>query len=343
MEEKNVVSLGRKILTDEAAAIQSLANNLDERFYNAVNHILACKGNIIVIGIGKAGLIGQKIVATLASTGTPAHFVHPSEAIHGDLGRFNKNDTAVILSQSGETEEITRILPSIRNFNIPIIAITSSTQNTLAQFAEIVIPIGKIDEADSLKLAPSSSAAAILAIGDALAFVVSELRGFNFNDFAKFHPGGALGRKLSCVDDYIRNINQCRVAPQNETIREVFIKHSIAGRRSGAILITNESGNLVGIFTDSDLAKLFEKHNEYKLDSKIKDVMTTSPTTVISGTKMFDAIALMAKKRISELPVITNNGIPLGLIDITDVIEFIPESNSIWQQSSNQTENLKVA
>ncbi|MDR2344765.1 MAG: KpsF/GutQ family sugar-phosphate isomerase [Planctomycetaceae bacterium] len=341
--ESAVLSFARKILNEEAAAIQLQANNLDDRFFNAINCILSCSGNIIVIGIGKAGLIGQKMVATLASTGTPAHFVHPSEAIHGDLGRINKNDTAIILSQSGETEEITRILPSIRHFNIPVIAITSSTENTLAQFAQIVIPIGKLTEADSLKLAPSSSTAAMLALGDALALAVSELRGFNSNDFAKFHPGGALGRKLSLVDDYIRNIEQCRIVSYNETIREVFIKHSITGRRSGAILITNESGKLVGIFTDSDLARLFEQHNEHKLDYKINDVMTTSPTSVLTGTKMFDAIALMAKRKISELPVVTNDNIPLGLIDITDVVGIIPESNTIWKQYQIQTEKLNAA
>ncbi|MDR2168581.1 MAG: KpsF/GutQ family sugar-phosphate isomerase [Planctomycetaceae bacterium] len=334
--ENTVLSLARRILNEESAAIQLQARTIDSHFFDAVNQILSCQGNIIVIGVGKAGLIGQKIVATLASTGTPAHFIHPSEALHGDLGRIGKNDTTIILSQSGETEEITRILPSIKNFNTPIIAITSSTQNTLAQFANVVIPLGKLTEADSLNLAPSSSAVAMLALGDALALVVSELRGFKISDFAKFHPGGALGRKLSAVDDYIRNIDQCRVAPENETIRDVFIKHAINGRRSGAILIINKNEKLVGIFTDSDLAKLFEQHNEYKLDHKINEVMTTSPATVLSGTKMFDAIALMAKKRISELPVITNDGKPIGLIDITDVVGIIPESNAIWKQNQKR-------
>ncbi|MDR1290835.1 MAG: KpsF/GutQ family sugar-phosphate isomerase [Planctomycetaceae bacterium] len=340
--ETAILAFAQQILAQEISAIQSLTNNLDGRFVNAVNLILACQGNIIVIGVGKAGLIGQKIVATLASTGTPAHFIHPSEAIHGDLGRIGKNDTAIILSQSGETEEITRILPTLRNFNTPIIAITSSTENTLAQFANITIPIGKLVEADSLKLAPSSSTAAMLALGDALALSVSEKRGFNSNDFAKFHPGGALGRKLSNVDDYMRDIEQCRIAPQNETIREVFIKHTITGRRSGAILIINEDGKLTGIFTDSDLAKLFEQHNEYKLDSKISDVMTKSPTTIKTGTKMFDAIAIMGKKRISELPVVNTDNKPLGLIDITDIVGTIPESTSIWLKNQN-TEKLKAA
>ncbi|MDR0391753.1 MAG: KpsF/GutQ family sugar-phosphate isomerase [Planctomycetaceae bacterium] len=340
--EKTIISLAQKILNQEAEAIQLLADHIDKRFFQAVSQIFCCHGNVIVIGVGKAGLIGQKIVATFASTGTPAHFVHPAEAIHGDLGRIGKNDITIILSQSGETEEITRILPTLQNFNIPIIAITNSTKNTLAQFAKITIPIGKLIEADQLNLAPTSSTAAMLALGDALAITVSEQRGFNANDFAKFHPGGSLGRKLSNVDDYMRNITQCRIAPQNETIRDVFIKHSIEGRRSGAILIINEKGILTGIFTDSDLARLFEKHNEHKLDSKINEVMTTSPTSVTTGTKMFDAIELMGKKRISELPVVTPEGIPLGLIDITDVVGIIPESNTIWQQNK-KPKNQKAA
>ncbi|MDR1484015.1 MAG: KpsF/GutQ family sugar-phosphate isomerase [Planctomycetaceae bacterium] len=332
--EKTILSLAREILEREAAAIQLSAEQLDGRFVKAVNKIIGCQGNIIVIGVGKAGLIGQKIAATLASTGTPAHFVHPSEAIHGDLGRINKNDTAIILSQSGETEEITRILPPLKSFHIPIIAITSSTESTLAKFANITISTGKLTEADTLNLAPTSSTTAMLAIGDALALTASEQQGFNSDDFAKFHPGGAIGRKLSSVDNYMRNIEQCRVAPQNETIRDVFVKHTVAGRRSGAILITNNDGKLTGIFTDSDLAKLFEKHNEHKLDTQICNVMTTSPTTVKNGTKMFDAIELMAQKRISELPVVNVDGVPLGLIDVTDVVAIIPESNAIWKQKA---------
>ncbi|MDR1477774.1 MAG: KpsF/GutQ family sugar-phosphate isomerase [Planctomycetaceae bacterium] len=340
--EKGIISFARRVLFREISAIRLLSVGLDVRFVEAVDLVLACRGNIIVLGVGKAGLIGQKIVATLASTGTTAHFIHPSEAIHGDLGRIGQKDTAIILSQSGETEEITRILPILQNFNTPIIAITSSTENTLAKFAKITIPIGKITEADQLKLAPSSSTTTMLALGDALALTVSKKRGFNQNDFAKFHPGGALGRKLSNVDEYKRNIEQCRVAPQNETIREVFVKHTVEGRRSGAILIVDENNKLVGIFTDSDLAKLFEQHNESKLDAKIKDVMTKSPTTILTGTKIFDAIEIMGKKRISELPVITQDGTPIGLIDITDIVGIIPESIPIWQKNQDHKQ-LKAA
>lgn len=339
----DALSLARQILTQEAFAIQKVAKNLDQRFLQAVYRILCCQGNTIVCGIGKAGLVGQKMVATLASTGTPAHFLHPAEAIHGDLGRINKNDIVIMLSQSGETEEITRILPSIRNFGVPMIAITASELSTLGRSAEIVLPLGQLTEADTLRLAPSSSTAAMIALGDALALVASQRRRFKSEDFAQFHPGGALGRKLSQVDDYLRTLDRCRVAPRHETIREVFMRHTIPGRRSGAILLLDEESRLAGIFTDSDLARLFEKRNEHLLDVPISEVMISKPTSVVKGTRMLEAIEIMGEKRISELPVVDENGRPIGLIDVTDVVAIFPESfmNNNSENDFMTEENLK--
>lgn len=339
----DVLSLAKQVLAQEALAIQTVAKNLDRRFLQAVYRILYCQGNVIVCGIGKAGLVGQKLAATLASTGSPAHFLHPAEAIHGDLGKINKNDLVVMLSQSGETEEITRILSSISHFGVPIIAITASEQSTLGRSSEIVLPLGHLTEADTLHLAPSSSTAAMIALGDALALVASERRRFKPEDFAQFHPGGSLGRKLSLVDDYLRTLDRCRVAPCHETIREVFMRHSIPGRRSGAILLLDEENRLAGIFTDSDLARLFENHNEYLLDTPIRDVMTSKPSSVVQGTRMLEAIGIMGEKRISELPVVDKNGSPLGLIDVTDVVAIFPESsiNRDIEDDSVSHENLK--
>ncbi len=320
-----VIATARKILMLEARAIQETAQKIDERFQQAVSRILYCEGNLIVSGIGKAGLVGQKLVATFASTGTPSHFLHPSEAIHGDLGRIGKKDVVLMISQSGETEEITRILPSIQKMNVPIIAMTASEQSTLGRYAEIVLSFGRIVEADSLGLAPSTSTSVMIALGDALALVVSERRGFRAEDFAQFHPGGALGRKLALVDNYARPLEHCRVAPDSETVRDVFVRHGIAGRRSGAILLINAEKRLSGIFTDSDLAKLFEHRNEQLLDAPIRNVMTSKPSTVLCGSKMLEAVALMGTKRISELPVVDAGGFPRGMIDITDVIAAFPE------------------
>jgi arabinose-5-phosphate isomerase len=343
----DVLSLGKQILKQESFAIQELAANLDERFLQAVYRILCCEGNVIVCGIGKAGLVGQKISATLASTGTPSHFLHPAEAVHGDLGKIRKKDVVLILSQSGETEEIVRILPSIRQLRVETIAITASEQSTLGKNAHIVLPIGQIEEADSLGLAPSTSTAVMIALGDALALTVSQRRRFRADNFAVFHPGGSLGRKLSRVDEHLRGLERCRIAPDNETIREVFVRHHVSGRRSGAILLTGNDGRLSGIFTDSDLAKLFEQKHEHLIDLPIRMSMTSKPTTIITGTRMSEAIAIMSEKRISELPVVDENGLPIGMIDITDVIAAFPDfevsGNNVNEQFPPEKTILKIA
>jgi arabinose-5-phosphate isomerase len=321
----DVLSLGKQILRQEAISIQKLADGLDARFLQAIYRILHCKGNVVVCGIGKAGLVGQKISATLSSTGSPSHFLHPAEAMHGDLGKIKSGDVMLIFSQSGETEEITRILPALRSFRISIISVTASDQSTLGQHSEVVLPLGRLVEADTHGLAPSTSTAAMIAMGDALALTVSERRGFQAEHFAKLHPGGALGRKLSRVDEHLRGLDRCRIAPDSETIREVFARHSVPGRRSGAILLTHPDGRLSGIFTDSDLARLFERHHEHLLDTPIRHVMTSKPASVCSGTRMLEAIAVMSERRISELPVTDADGFPMGMIDITDVVAAFPE------------------
>jgi arabinose-5-phosphate isomerase len=321
----DVLTLGKRILRREAIAIRRLAGQLDARFLQAVYRILHCEGTVIVCGAGKAGDVGRKMSATLSSTGSPSHFLHPAEALHGDLGKIKSGDMVLIFSHSGETEEIRRILPSLRTFRTSIIAITASEQSTLARSAEIVLPIGRLDEADKHGLAPSTSTAVMIALGDALALTVSERRGFRAEQFAELHPGGALGRKLSLVDEHMRSVAHCRIAPDSETVRQVFARHSIPGRRSGAILLTQPDGRLSGIFTDSDLARLFERHNEHLLDAPIRCVMTLKPTSVRAGSRMLEAIAVMGERRISELPVTCSEGFPLGIIDITDVVATFPE------------------
>jgi len=321
----NVLSLGRQILLQEAQSIQKLADRLDARFLQAVYRLLRCEGMVVVSGMGKAGDVGKKVSATLSSTGSPSHFLDPAGAIHGDLGKVKSSDVVLIFSQSGETDEIVRILPALRSLRVSIIAVTASEHSTLARNAEIVLPIGQIDEADRHGLAPSTSTAVMIALGDALALTVSERRGFQAEHFAKLHPGGSLGRRLSLVDEYMRTMDRCRVAPDSETIRQVFALHTVSGRRSGAILLTQQDGRLSGIFTDSDLARLFERHNEHLLDAPIRCVMTLKPTSVTLGTRMLEAIAIMGERRISELPVTDSEGFPVGMIDITDIVAVFPE------------------
>lgn len=315
----------RKVLLIESQALAELAGKLDGEFCRAVDLVYACRGTVLVSGMGKAGLIGQKIMATLASTGTPSHCLHPAEAVHGDLGRVRPEDVMLILSQSGETEEVVRLLPSLQEWGIPMIAITGRAASSLGRAAMVTIEIGALQEACALGLAPSTSTTAMLAIGDALALVVSRMRQFSREDFAKFHPAGNLGFQLSRVENHMRPLTQCRVAEQTQTVREVLVGGSTPGRRTGAMMLVDGQGRLSGLFTDSDLARLFERRRDCDLDAAIERVMTKNPLCVAVGSKMTDAVAILGNRKISELPVVDADGKPQGLIDITDVVAMLPK------------------
>jgi len=316
---------GREVIAAEARALEALAERLAHSFSDAVELIRASRGCVIVTGIGKAGMIGQKLTATFASTGARAHFLHPAEAFHGDLGRLHGDDVVLVLSQSGETSEVLQLLPAFKQFGVKLIAVTSSAASTLGRAADVVLPLGRLDEACSLGLAPSTSTTAMLALGDALALVVSRLRGFRTEDFARFHPGGALGLKLSAVDDHMRSLAECRVARANQTVREVLVTSTRPGRRSGAIMLVDAAGRLAGLFTDSDLARLIERRSDALLDAPISQVMVQSPTTVQSGDRMTVALEILTERKFSELPVVDQQGRPVGMIDVTDVVSMLPE------------------
>ncbi len=317
----------RQVILTESRALAQVANRLDGEFCRTVQMLFQCSGNVLVCGIGKAGLVGQKIMATLASTGTTSHYLHPAEAIHGDLGRVRANDVILILSQSGETAEIVRLLPALAEIGVPIAAITGQAASTLGRAAAVTIELGPLEEACSLGLAPSTSTTAMLAVGDALALVISRMRRFSREDFARFHPGGNLGYKLSKVEHHLRPLEQCRVASEGQTVREVLIRARMPGRRTGATMLVDEQGKLVGIFTDSDLARLFEHRRDNELDCPICQVMTKNPLRVEVGSMMVDAVAIMAGRKVSELPVIDADGKPVGLIDITDVVALLPRES----------------
>ena len=334
----------REILRLEAKAIWELSNRLEKSFCQTVSLLYQCQGSVIVTGMGKAGIIGQKIAATLASLGTRAHFLHPAEAFHGDLGRIHASDVVLMLTQSGETGEVVQLLPSLKEFEVPLVAITASKASTVGRAATIVIELGQLEEACSLGLAPSTSTTAMLAVGDALALVLSELRDFRAEDFARFHPGGALGRKLSRVDDVMRPLDQCRTARDGQTVRQVIVACSRPGRRTGAIMLVDPEGRLTGLFTDSDLARLFERRDEAALDRSIAEVMVASPTTVKSGTRVGDAVTLLATRKFSELPVVDRNGRPVGLVDVTDVLglnaEEVKDAAPVKETPSNPSVRL---
>ena len=323
MSDGDILAHGRDILRAEAEAVMRAAEALDASFSRAVRLVEECTGSVVVTGIGKAGLVARKISATLASTGTPSHFLHPAEAMHGDLGTLRRDDVVLALSQSGETEEITRLLPHVVARGIRIVAITGRPESTLGRAADVAVATGPVREACTLGLAPSTSTSLMLALGDALALVTSSLRRFTHEDFAARHPGGSLGRQLMLVEEAMRPLAECRVAAPTDTVRAVFAR-PLPARRTGAVMIIDDAGVLAGIFTDSDLARLFERRADAALDEPIGRVMTARPTTVPVGTRLRDAVAVLEARRLSELPVLGGDGRPCGLLDIVDLVGLVP-------------------
>lgn len=318
------VQAGKKVLQAEITALETLRNALDASFSHAVSLLRGCKGVVLTGGVGKAGIIAQKFAATLASLGTPSHYVHPAEAVHGDLGKIALRDTVVLFSLSGETDEICRLFPLLREQKNPLLAITGAPTSALAREADVVLDIHFTREAGKLGRAPTCSTLAMLALADALALVLCEECQFTDAHFARFHPAGMLGRKLSRVEDYMRPSAQCRLACETETVRNVFLALQRPGRRTGAIMLTGAEGTLSGFFTDSDLSRLFERGAESAFDAPISEVMTRNPISVTLGSSMEEGVELMVRRKISELPVVDESNRPVGLLDVTDVIGLFP-------------------
>jgi arabinose-5-phosphate isomerase len=318
------VAFAREVLRIEGEALGRVRERLGPAIAQAADLLYRCAGSVIVTGMGKAGLVGQKLAATLASTGTRAFSLHPGDAVHGDLGRIRADDVVIALSHRGETEEVMRLVPALRRLGARLIAITERTTSSLGQAADLCIALGPIEEACPLGLAPSASTTALMAVGDALALLVSRMRDFSPEDFALYHPGGSLGRKLTRVEDVMRTGRQLRRAHVEETVREIFVRLAGPRRRSGAILVEDAETHLLGIFTDSDLARLFEKRREAELDSRIGEIMTIDPKRVRVGALLSDAVELMKTHKISELPVVDRGNRLVGLIDVTDLIGLVP-------------------
>ncbi len=312
--------IAQAVIQNEAVAMNALSEKIPLEFAEAVEMIAACQGAVIVTGIGKAGWIGQKISSSFASTGTRSHFLHPAEALHGDFGRIGEDDTVFILSNSGETGEVLQLLPTLEKLKVNKIAVTANGNSSLSRSCDLTIAYGAVAEACRLGLAPTTSTALMLAIGDALALTLSERNGFSNLDFAKFHPGGSLGRKLQTVQEAMRPLGSCRVANENSIARAAITSQSHQGRRTGAILVTDDAGRLTGIFTDSDLVKLLERNEDRRLDQPLRDLMCPQPKSICRGEFASVAVELLAEYSISELPVVDDDHRPLGILDITDLI-----------------------
>lgn len=316
--------VARGVILQEGHCLQELARRLDTSFCAAVELIAACRGCVIVTGVGKAGLIAKKLVATFCSTGTRSFFLHPTEAFHGDLGCLGRDDVLLAFSNSGESEEVVRLLPSLRQAEVPVVAITAGTHSTLGSQAEVTLCLGQLTEAGLHGLPPTTSTTAMLALGDALAVVVAETRGFTPQQFGRLHPGGSLGRRLSSVQDVMRKGSELRVARQSATVREVLTTLCRPGRRTGAVMLVDTDGRLSGLFTDSDLARLLEQRRDGQLDRPIAEVMTTGPITLSDSAILSEAVQILSQRHLSELPVVDEEGRPAGLLDITDVIGLMP-------------------
>ena len=319
-----ILKMAGDIIKQESQALSRLSKTVPDGLSDAIDLILKCEGAVIVTGMGKAGLIGQKISASLASTGTRSHFLHPAEAVHGDLGRVGPNDVLLMLSNSGETAEIVNLLPSLQKLGVKIISMMSQLSCTLARNSTVALDYGRLPEACSLGLAPTTSTTMMMALGDALVLTLANLRQFRAIDFAKFHPGGSLGKKLSTVNDIMRPVEQCRVAHEAKTVREVYIESATSHRRVGVILLTDDNGKLTGLFTDSDLGRILEAGDDSRLSQPISEVMTRKPFTVRSKSKTQIAVEILAAQNISELPVVNSSGCPIGILDITDVVNLFP-------------------
>ncbi len=309
------------IIRCEAKTIARLEDRLDEGFEKAVEAVLACEGQVVVTGMGKAGLVGQKISATMASTGTPSFFLHPAEALHGDLGRIRAKDLLLALSNSGETEEVTLLVPAARKIGAGIVSITGRPNSNLGRLSDEVLDIGSVEEAGTMKLAPSASTAAMMAMGDALALVVAEERGFSHEDFALFHPGGSIGRRLMSVGEVMRQSHALPLVKKELTVAQVLIQTSTTPGRPGAALVVHEDGRLAGIFTDGDLRRLLESEDRGVLDDPVSKHMGKDPKTLSPDQLVEEAHHLLRQYRIDQAPVVDSEGRPVGLIDVQDLLD----------------------
>ncbi|HEY7087200.1 MAG TPA: KpsF/GutQ family sugar-phosphate isomerase [Tepidisphaeraceae bacterium] len=320
--DESLRQFARQIIETEAKAVGLMAQTIGEDFERAARLILDCRASVLTSGVGKAGHVARKLSATLASTGTPSHFLSAGDAVHGDLGSIRRGDIVLILSASGESDEILRLLSILKKLDHPVIAITSTRTSGLARHADIVLEMGRIDEACPLGLAPSSTTTAMLALGDALALTVMRLRNFTADDFAVFHPAGQLGRKLIRVREAMtfRLGENLPVASDRLTVGQVLHEVSSIKRRSGAVILVDEGGRISGIFSDGDLRRLVTDDDDTALKRPMREVMTRNPKRIGADQLASEAMAVMHEFRIDELPVVDGANKPVGLIDVQDLV-----------------------
>lgn len=323
MDDSQVdLQLARRVLEAEAEAIAALGGRVDDAFAAAAREIFACAGKVVLTGIGKAGLVARKISATFSSTGTTSIFLHPVEALHGDLGRVGAGDVVIALSHSGATEEIIRLIDHVKARGPALIAVTGTAESPLGRHADVTICYGQVQEACPLGLAPTVSTSCMLSLGDALALTVMQMRNFTPDEFAAFHPAGSLGRKLMKVEEAMsfRRGERLGVVRDDLTLGEALAEAEKVDRRAGAMLLVDGDGRLSGILTDADLRRILLAHREGVLDEPVRELMTRSPKHVRAGQLASEALEIFHRWRIDELPVLDADGRPIGIIDVQDLV-----------------------
>ena len=317
-ESARLCELGRAVVDSEIKAIQDARVCVDERFAEACLHMLACKGRVVVLGMGKSGHIGGKIAATLASTGTPSFFVHPGEASHGDLGMIVASDVVMAISNSGETEELLTILPLIKRLGVPLITLTGNPKSTLAQAATVNLDVGVEQEACPLGLAPTSSTTVTLVIGDALAVALLEARGFTADDFARSHPGGRLGRRLLLlIRDVMHSGERIPKVAMTASLRDTLLEMTEKGL--GITTVVDDGGRLLGVFTDGDLRRMLDARVDVH-DSCIADVMVRNCKTVSGDMLAAEGLQIMERHKVNALPVLDRDGQLIGVLNMHDLL-----------------------
>ena len=313
----DVRRIAKKVIQIERDALTGLLSKIDKRFEKACDLILRAKGSVVVTGMGKPGFIAQKISATLSSTGTPSSFLHPAEALHGDLGRVTKDDVVVAFSNSGQTEEIVKLLPLIKKIGAKLIACTGNVHSLLAKHSDVTLDVSVKKEACPMNLAPTASTTAMLVMGDALAVAILEKKGFKARDFAFFHPGGSLGKQLLLkTADIMRKGADNPVVSEKMKLRQVLF--AITKAKAGSATMVDAKGRLSGIFTDGDLRRHL-KTNDI-LDRPVKEVMTKNPVSIGRDTLAAQALEILRRKKIDEVPVVDAQGRPVGLLDVQDLL-----------------------
>jgi len=312
-----LLEMGRAVLEIESRAVADLVARVDDSFVAAVRAMLGCSGRVVVLGMGKSGHIGGKIAATLASTGTPAFFVHAGEACHGDMGMITASDVVLALSNSGETEELTTLLPLIKRLGVPLIGLTGNAQSTLATSASVHILVDVREEACPLGLAPTSSTTAALAMGDALAIAMLQVRGFTARDFARAHPGGALGRRLLKIDDLMHSGADMPVVRPEAPVADAVVEMTRSGL--GLTAVVDASGLLVGVFTDGDLRRVFERNHDIR-SARMADVMTRGCKTAPRDLLAAEALRLMQEHKINALLVVAEGQRLIGVLNMHDLL-----------------------